>query len=99
MLDYLNEGVVDGLLNECIRHYFFPSKAKEAKKQKNIMPDLSLGTVMPFTIPVELPGVELWWWLDYTWTSQIGHLQLWLHWLPREEMTEMGFQWQKIILI
>ena len=56
MLDYLNEGVVDGLLNECIRHYFFPSKAKEAKKQKNIMPDLSLGTVMPFTIPVELPG-------------------------------------------
>ena len=56
MLDYLNEGVIDGLLNECIRHYFFPSKAKEAKKQKNIMPDLSLGTVMPFTIPVELPG-------------------------------------------
>ena len=54
MLDYLNEGVVDGLLNECIRHYFFPSKAKETKKQKNIMPDLSLGTVMPFTIPVEL---------------------------------------------
>ena len=89
MLDYLNEGVVDGLLNECIRHYFFPSKAKETKKQKNIMPDLSLGTVMPFTIPVELR-----WWLDYTWTSQITCDYMWLHWLPREEMTEMGFQWK-----
>ena len=27
--------MVDGLLNECIRRYFFPSRAKEAKKQKN----------------------------------------------------------------
>ena len=26
---------VDGLLNKCIRRYFFPSRAKEAKKQKN----------------------------------------------------------------
>ena len=25
---------VDGLLNKCIRRYFFPSRAKEAKKQK-----------------------------------------------------------------
>jgi len=32
MLDYLNQGVVDGLLNECIRHYCFPSQAKEARK-------------------------------------------------------------------
>ena len=27
--------MVDGLLNECIRHYFFPSRAKEAKKYNN----------------------------------------------------------------
>ena len=33
-LDYVNQGAVDGLLNECIRRYFFPSRAKEAKKQK-----------------------------------------------------------------
>ena len=26
--------MVDGLLNECIRRYFFPSWAKEAKKQE-----------------------------------------------------------------
>ena len=27
-------GAVNGLLNECIRRYFFPSRAKETKKQK-----------------------------------------------------------------
>ena len=34
--DYVHQGAVDGLLNECIRRYFFPSRAKEAKKQKKI---------------------------------------------------------------
>ena len=33
-LDYVNKRAVDGLLNECIRRYFFPSRAKEPKKQK-----------------------------------------------------------------
>ena len=31
-LDYVNWGAVDGLLNECIRRYFFPFLAKGAKK-------------------------------------------------------------------
>ena len=34
-LDYVNKGAVDGLLNECIRRYFFPSRAKEAKTKDN----------------------------------------------------------------
>ena len=33
--DYVNKGEVDDLLNECIRRYFFSSRVKEAKKQKN----------------------------------------------------------------
>ena len=41
-------GAVDGLLNKCIRRYFFPSRAKEAKTQKKklknkITPGLRLG--------------------------------------------------------
>ena len=31
------------MLNECIRRYFFPSRAKETKKQKHKTPDLRLG--------------------------------------------------------
>jgi len=44
MLHYANLGVDgDGLLNECIRRYFFPSQAKEAKKIIIIItPDLRL---------------------------------------------------------
>ena len=34
---------VDGLLNECIRRYFFPSRAKAKKQKKIITPDLRLG--------------------------------------------------------
>ena len=42
-LHYANYGAVDGLLNECIRRYFFPSRAKEANNNnKKITPDLRL---------------------------------------------------------
>ena len=34
-LHYVNSGAVDGLLNECIRHYFFPLKPKKQRCQNN----------------------------------------------------------------
>ena len=37
---------VDGLLNKCVRRYFFPSRAKKAKKKKKT-PDLRLQGDMP----------------------------------------------------
>ena len=45
-LDYVNKGAVDGLLNECIRRYFFSissQRAKEAKIIIMITPDLRLA--------------------------------------------------------
>ena len=36
-LDYVNYGAVDGLLNECIRRYFYSPRAKEAEEVTSLV--------------------------------------------------------------
>ena len=50
------------MLNECIRRYFFPSRAKESKKQqkKKITPDLRLMTaaILVVSFAKQLPSIS-----------------------------------------
>ena len=39
---------VDGLLNECIRHYFFPLEPKKLKKNNNAWSQVNTGYRLPY---------------------------------------------------
>ena len=60
---------VDGLLNECIRHYFLPSRAKEAKKKNNnAWSQVNTGYRLPYyleslTFHIAFPVVRTVTWL------------------------------------